>query len=259
MYYRLENGDQTALEPWNLHLPPNRLGYSAGKAANQAYGHRHENLFDERYHDAWSVAADIGRDVPGKTKMEASLETTFGRPSATKLTDAIRRIGATAAPKASQVGKASGGSSRKCEIPVVTAAMAEILEELERCCQNDFERKVIRLFIENGDDPERSPSFAKSPSKLFSNAVASWLNVWPNACGAWRSRHEDRRSRRRTEGNAEAACKASTEASTEAVAHLEGRQAAGPEGEAGEALGKWWRVGALAPARLFDRYATTVS
>lgn len=154
VYKRLENGDETALEPWNLYFEK-LAGYSAGKCAKNANGRWHENLYNERYHDAWRVAADIGREVlKGKTKIEGEPENYVWAAIRYRMIACDKDDRGDGSTKSKSGWQGKKWNFTEVEIPVVTPSMSEILEEIFVCCKDDFERKVVTLFIENGNDPK---------------------------------------------------------------------------------------------------------
>lgn len=161
VYERLVAGDESALEPWRRYFAV-LAGYSAGKVVNNSEGHWHEGLFEERFHEAWLLIDEIGRNIlSGKTRITGECEN-YGWSSIRHLMIACdkddRGDGSTRSKEGWQ-GKR--WKFTEVEVPVVTSSMTDILEEVYACCENDFDRKVVRLFIENGDDLEKVAQLAE--------------------------------------------------------------------------------------------------
>jgi hypothetical protein len=161
VYKRLESGDETALDLWCLYFAT--LGsYSAGKCANNAYGIWHADLFTEHYDAAWGVSADIGRSVlEGTTKIEGDPENYVWAAIRYKMIADDKKDRGDGSTRSKAGWQAKRWKFNEVEIPVVTSNMSEILEEVSVCLDNDVDRKVIRLFIENGDDPKEVARLAE--------------------------------------------------------------------------------------------------
>jgi hypothetical protein len=154
VYQRLKSGDRTAFDMWCMYFAV-MAACSAGKCAGNAYGFWHEDLYEERKSAACIVAANIGREVmEGTLDIEGEPENYVWASIRYKMIESDKKDRAKGATRSKAGWQAKRSKFNEVEIPVRSNATQRIWEEVLASCDTPFEREVVSLFAQNGDDPQ---------------------------------------------------------------------------------------------------------